>query len=222
MQDPCILIPSYNEADTIGGIVKTLKDRGLTVYVVDDGSADDTASEAASNGAIVIRHQANKGKGAALKTGFARALSDGFGSILIMDGDDQHDAGDIDNFVKKMESSGADMVIGNRMSDTLNMPRLRINVNKLMSYIISKICGQYIPDTQCGFRLIKAGLLRSIELESSNYDTESELIIKAAKKGFKIASVPVKTVYRNETSKIRPVRDTLRFIVLLLRNMSKQ
>ena len=108
----CILIPSYNEARTIGVITKELKARGLEVYVVDDGSTDETAGIALSQGAVVIAHDKNKGKGASLIEGFDRILKEDFDAILVMDGDGQHATGDVDNFFNKMAETGADIVIG--------------------------------------------------------------------------------------------------------------
>jgi hypothetical protein len=118
-----------------------------------------------------------------------------------------------------MDETVADIVIGNRMFDTSSMPVARKVTNRLMSFIVSKMCGHKMEDTQCGFRLIKRAVLENINLESSNYEIESELLLKAARKGFKIESVPVKTVYAGEQSRINPVVDALRFIVLLIKTM---
>lgn len=217
--DSCILIPSYNEERAIGDIVKKLKDRNFTVYVVDDGSSDATALKAAEAGAVVIKNATNMGKGAAIRAGFDRILSEGrFSSIVIMDGDDQHDIDDIEHLINKARESGADLVLGNRMQDTSRMPIIRIATNRFMSWLLSVMTGRSIPDTQCGFRLIKIGLLKNMTLRSSNYDIDSEIILNAAKAGFKIESTPVKTVYGNEKSKINPFVDTLRFIRLLIFN----
>ncbi len=213
----CILIPSYNESRTIGAITKELKARGLTVYVVDDGSTDRTADIAALQGAVIIAHDKNKGKGASLIEGFDRILKENFDAVLVMDGDGQHAIDDVDSFFNKMAQTGADIVIGNRMLDTASMPLVRKITNKMMSRIISKMCKQTIPDTQCGFKLIKRNVLESIKFEFSNFEIESEILIKAAKNGFKIESVPVKTVYQGETSKIKPIFDTIRFLSFLFR-----
>jgi glycosyltransferase involved in cell wall biosynthesis len=217
----CILIPSYNEARTIGAIAKELKSRGLAVYVVDDGSTDNTAGIAALQGAVTITHDKNKGKGASLIEGFNRVLKEDFDAVLIMDGDGQHATSDVGNFFKKMAETGADIVIGNRMLDTASMPVTRKITNRIMSGIISNMCGQVIPDTQCGFKLIKRNVLESIKFEFSNFEIESEIILKAARKGFKIESVPVKTVYRDETSKIKPIFDTIRFLSFLIKMAGK-
>ena len=217
----CILIPSYNEARTICAITKELKSRGLTVYVVDDGSTDGTGGIAQGQGAVVIAHEKNKGKGASLIEGFDRILKEDFDAVLIMDGDGQHATCDIDNFFNKMAETGADIVVGNRMLDTSSMPVGRLITNRMMSRVISKMCGQFIPDTQCGFKLIKRNVLESIKFEFSNFEIESEILLKAARKGFKIESVPVKTVYRDETSKIKPIFDTIKFLSFLIKMAGK-
>ena len=213
----CVLIPSYNEAKTVGDIVKEIKAQGLDVYVVDDGSSDNTAVIASGAGAVVIKNEKNMGKGASLREGFKYILKGRYDAVILMDGDNQHEAGSIPDFVRQMEGEGADMVIGNRMLDTKAMPFVRLNTNRFMSYMLSKMCGQKIPDTQCGYKLITRKVLEGITLDSSNFEIESELIVKAGRKGFKINSVPIKTIYQDEKSKINPISDTLRFFAFLIR-----
>jgi hypothetical protein len=89
--------------------------------------------------------------------------------------------------------------------------------NRFMSGLISLFCGQNIPDTQCGFRLIKTAVLKAIKLESSDFEIETEVLIRASKKGFKIRSVAIQTIYSNEVSKIQPFKDTIRFVVYIFR-----
>lgn len=217
MKKVCVLIPSYNEARTIGGIIRGLKEHGLPAYVIDDGSTDDTSAISESEGAIVIKHRKNMGKGASLIEGFKHIIEKDYEGVLVMDGDGQHRIEEIDNFLRQMDKSSADIVIGNRMLDTRNMPYIRMRTNRFMSWLISRISGQVIPDSQCGFRLIKREVLEKIRLSSKRYDVESEIIIKAARAGYKIDSVRIKTVYQDERSKVNPILDTIRFIVFLVR-----
>ena len=218
----CVLIPLYNESRTIAGIIEALKKRGLPVYVIDDGSTDDTGVIAKRAGAVVLTHERNKGKGASLREGFRHILKDGYESVIVMDGDGQHHHEDLDNFFRKVGETKADIIIGNRMLDTSKMPVTRFLTNKFMSYLISKLTGQYIPDTQCGFRMIQRHVLERVHLVSSNYETESELLFRAAKKNFRIESVAIRTIYGDETSQIHPVRDTWRFVLLLVRIMRER
>jgi glycosyltransferase involved in cell wall biosynthesis len=217
LRSPCVLIPSFNEARTIGPLVSSLREIGFTVYVVDDGSADDTASIAEAGGAIVLKHRYNKGKGASLREGFGHIVKKGFDSVVAMDGDGQHDPADIEGFIEKMRSTGCDIVIGNRMMDTSSMPLVRILTNRFMSALISVMAGQRVPDSQSGFRLIRCEVLRRVELKSSNYEIESEMIIRSAKAGFRIESAPIRTIYSGEKSRINPVIDALRFVFFVFK-----
>jgi glycosyltransferase involved in cell wall biosynthesis len=212
----CVLIPSYNEARTIGGIVSGLARLGLAAYVVDDGSTDETAGIAQKAGATVLRHDRNKGKGASLAEGFGRILKEGYDSVAVMDGDGQHSLDDIQVLMKRMDETGADIIIGSRMGETSEMPLVRVCANRFMSGVLSRIIGQRIPDSQSGFRLIKRRVLEGVRLDTSNYETESELLIKAGRAGFRIESAPIKTIYQGQKSRINPIIDTIRFIKLLI------
>lgn len=213
----CVIIPTYNEAKAIGALVKEIRQQGLDVLVVDDGSQDDTSGIAKNSGAAVLRNQDNAGKGASLIKGFNYALEKNFDAVITMDGDGQHLPEEIPYFVRLAEYSDGGIFIGNRMARTKNMPALRIVTNKFMSWLISLVSGQNVPDTQCGFRLIKCEVLKKIDLKTAKYETESEIIIKGARSGFKIESVPIKTIYAGEKSQINPIIDTFRFIKFIFR-----
>ena len=116
-----------------------------------------------------------------------------------------------------MRSTGCDIVIGNRMMDTSSMPLVRILTNRFMSALISVMAGQRVPDSQSGFRLIRCEVLRRVELKSSNYEIESEMIIRSAKAGFRIESAPIRTIYSGEKSRINPVIDALRFVFFVFK-----
>jgi len=213
----CVIIPTYNESKAIAGLINQIHKLGLKAIIIDDGSKDDTAKIALEASAEVLRNQVNAGKGASLIKGYAFALAQGFDAVISMDGDGQHSPDDIKAFIQKAESSNCGIVIGNRMAMTREMPVLRIMTNRFMSWIISLMVKQDIPDTQCGFRLMKKELLQKINLITSKYETESEVLIKASRLGFKIESVPVATIYSGQKSQINPFVDTwrfLRFIVL--------
>jgi glycosyltransferase involved in cell wall biosynthesis len=208
----CVIIPTYNESKAIAGLINQISKLGLKVIIIDDGSGDDTAKIALEAGAEVLRNQSNAGKGASLIKGYAFSVSRGFDAVISMDGDGQHSADDIKAFILKAESSDCGIIIGNRMAMTKGMPFLRIATNRFMSKIISAVAKQRIPDTQCGFRLVKKEVLQKMNLSTSKYETESEILIKAARLGFKIESVPVKTIYSGQKSQINPFVDTLRFL----------
>ncbi|MDD5439203.1 MAG: glycosyltransferase family 2 protein [Candidatus Omnitrophica bacterium] len=211
-----IVIPAYNEAATIGTIVKSLKAKGFHILVIDDGSADDTGAIAARHGAEVLAHKKNKGKGASLRQAFRHICEKTrYDYVVVMDGDGQHKVDDVDRFVKEAREEADDIIIGNRMNAAQSMPHVRFYTNKIMSALLSFICKQNIPDTQCGFRLMKRSVIETIPLRTSDYDTESEILIKASRRGFKIGACPIETIYGGETSDIHPIKDTVRFIILI-------
>ena len=214
-----VLIPAHNEAKTIGDLVKTIVALGYDVIVVDDGSVDDTAILAKTQGAQVVSTYKKSGKGNALRLAFVQALGQGYDLVITLDGDGQHAVSDIANFLECYQKSHADIVNGDRMHNPVGMPWLRRMTNRFMSWMISLVCRQKINDTQCGFRLITSKVLKSIELKSNDFEIETEMLIKASKNGFRIASTPIQTIYRNEVSKINPIRDTLRFIRYISREI---
>lgn len=211
------LIPSYCEASHIKEVAIRTREQLDHVLVLDDGSPDETAARAREAGVEVIRHEVNQGKGAAIKTGFRQLLDRGFLYGLILDGDGQHRPEEIPHFLKVANETGAHFLVGNRMSDTRTMPTIRRLTNNLMSWQISSRCGQTIPDTQCGFRMIHRDVMPFLFCESNAYEYETEMLFIAARQGFKIGSVPISTVYGSEQSKIHPLRDTIRFIQLMQR-----
>ncbi len=213
----CVIIPTYNEARAIANLVKEIKKQGIEAVVIDDGSYDNTAQVAEDNGATVLRNLDNEGKGASLIRGFQYAFSKNFDAVITMDGDGQHLPSEIPYFIRLAEYSNSSILIGNRMLKKQDMPLIRVFTNKFMSWFISSLAKQAIPDTQCGFRLIKKEVLNKITLRTSKYETESEIIIKAARLGLKVESVPIKTIYKGEKSQINPFIDTLRFIKFIVK-----
>ena len=159
----------------------------------------------------------NQGKGASLVKGFKYALDNNFDAVITMDADGQHLAQDLPSFIEQASDPDIHIVLGNRMLNVEKMPYLRVITNKFMSWLISIISKQVIPDTQCGFRLIKKEVLKKIELSTSKYETESELLIQASRLGFKIKSIPIRSIYGREKSQINPFIDTLRFIRLIFK-----
>ena len=211
------VIPAYGEEKHIGDVVRRTRQQLDHVLVVDDGSNDQTAARAREAGAEVIVHPQNRGKGEAIKTGLRHWLDRQFTWAFILDADGQHRPEEIDRFVNVALASDAQMFIGNRMNDLSGMPLLRRIVNRCMSKRISRICGQEIPDTQCGFRMLHRQLIPDVLGGANRFDYETEMLIFASRKGYRIESIPITTVYSDEISSIHPIHDTIRFFKLLRR-----
>jgi glycosyltransferase involved in cell wall biosynthesis len=212
------LLPAYNEESNIADVAVCARTFVQGVIVVDDGSHDGTARIASRVGAEVIRHEVNQGKGAALRTGFARALSMDVAAVVTLDGDGQHNPAEIPLLVRCWQETGADIIIGNRMGAVRSMPFYRIFTNRASSTIVSLLCSARINDTQSGFRLISTDVLRTVPTTLCNYEMETELLVKAARTGFRIAETPVSTIYHKAApSKIRPLRDAYKFLRASLR-----
>jgi len=215
----CVIVPAYNEARDIAGVVKSIKELGLSVLVVDDGSVDHTAEIARNSGADILRNEINRGKGASLIAGFHYVLSGDFDAVITMDADGQHSPQDLPYFLQFAQEKNADIIIGNRMTKVKSMPLLRLATNKFMSWLISKIAKQKIPDTQCGFRFIKCSALRKMDLKTTKYEIESEVLIKASRLGLRIDSIPIRTIYQGEKSRINPIFDTVRFFKFIIKEI---
>lgn len=212
------VIPAYNEEKHIGDVVRRTRQQLSDVLVVDDGSQDKTADTARAAGAEVIVHEQNRGKGETIKTGLRHWLDRQFDFVIILDADGQHPPEEIDRFTTAaLSAEEPKLILGTRMNDLSSMPFVRRFVNRWMSNRISAVCGQEIPDTQCGFRMVHRQLIPELFGGAARFDYETEMLIIASRKGFKIASVPISTVYSDEVSSIHPVRDTIRFFKLMRR-----
>jgi glycosyltransferase involved in cell wall biosynthesis len=224
------IIPAYQDEKHIGDIVRRTRERLDHVLVVDDGSSDQTAQRAREAGAEVIAHDENRGKGEAIKTGLAYWLGAANTSpptaggldrevtwVSLLDSDGQHLPEEIDRFLAAAGATQPTFLIGNRMNNLTGMPFIRRVVNRYMSRQISRLCGQEIPDTQCGFRMLNRQLVPELLGGGDRFDYDTEVLIIASRKGYRIESVPITTVYTDQVSKIRPLRDALRFLKLMWR-----
>lgn len=212
------IIPAYSEEKHIGDIIRRARKQLDHVLVVDDGSRDTTARCAREAGAEVIVHSQNRGKGEAIKTGLRHWLDRQFTHVIILDADGQHLPEEIDRFIAAAAQAGdRSFFLGNRMNNLSGMPFVRRVVNRYMSNRISRICRQEIPDTQCGFRMLDRQLIPELLDGGNRFDYETEMLIIASRKGYRIESVSITTVYSDEVSKIHPARDTIRFFKLMRR-----
>ncbi len=218
MTSICAIIPAYHVQHTIGQVVSGVSQfiPQKDIVVIDDGSSDSTADAAKKAGAQVLSNQTNQGKGAALKLGFRYALENNYQAVICLDGDMQHHPHDLGLFLTCYKNSEADLILGNRISDLSTMPWDRRLSNQLTSLIISVLTGQRIRDSQSGYRLIKTEVIQKINLTTNKYQTESELLVKALKRNFKITHVPIQTIYNNQPSHIHRLIDTWRFVKIVV------
>ena len=215
-----VLIPAYNAASSLLALINATRvhmEPG-TIIVVDDGSTDTTSQVAREARATVLSHPTNRGKGAALRTGFRYFLdATSCDSVITMDADLQHDPADGPAFVAAWKSGSADIILGSRRRLGSGMPLHRILSNTITSALVSARTGIMISDSQTGYRLIGRNVLTSVEFESDGYEAETEYLIKAARRGFRIASVPISTIYAGAPSHMTHWKTTMQFLHVLLR-----
>lgn len=211
--DVLVVIPAWNEAPTIGKVVAAVRAQPepLPVLVVDDGSTDGTAEVARAAGAEVISHATNLRKGAALMTGFRHALAHGYGAVITMDADGQHDPADLGNLLAAYRADAGDLIIGERSFPEMPFPRYI--TTPFGARILSWALGHRVTDNQSGYRVLTRRLMEQMRLTSTGYEMEVEMIWEALRLGMRLAWVPVRTIYYPERKKgFDPLRDTLRFL----------
>jgi glycosyltransferase involved in cell wall biosynthesis len=214
-----VLIPALNAARTLTDVVVEARRRLEPVIVIDDGSTDGTGDAARAAGATVLRHEKNRGKGGALKTGFAWALEHGFDGVITLDADGQHLASEIPKFLAERAAGGADLIIGGRSHLFGGMLPRRRMANRFSAASIAFASGTPITDSQSGFRFYSANLLRNLALRTDGFDLESEVIVRAGRRGYRIVTIPIELGFVNgiSTSHYKPLKDTLRIAWTVLR-----
>lgn len=208
------VIPAYNEAKRLHPVIDGLRQIGLPVLVVDDGSSDRTLNVAQAAGAMVLS-QKNLGKGAALIAGCQWACDRAYDRVLLIDGDGQHDPGEA-GALMAAGARGVGMVIGKRTRQIHRQPLHRRLCNRLSSLLVTFLAGRRIVDSQSGYRLLNPRMLLSLPLTGRRYDLETELCILAARSGVRVAEVPIHAIYNDKRSGLHPVFDTLRFFRALV------
>ena len=217
-----ILIPAYNEEKNIQKVIKNCLPFKTDLVIINDGSTDKTLEKINSfkNKVIILSHHKNQGKGKALQTGFDYALKNNYKGVITIDGDDQHETKEIAYFLKEIEKSNADLIIGSRFHNKKDMPFIRLATNLSTSWIISKIVGRRIEDVQSGFRYLSKKAIKNIKLETNSFDTEPEIALKAGLLNYKIKNIPIKTIYHDEAeSQINDFFDTIKFLRLVFRGL---
>jgi len=213
------LIPALNAEESIAAVIRDCKAVNEDVVVVDDGSEDRTAEIARAAGAQVVSHPVNRGKGAALKTGFAYAIEHGFDAVITLDADGQHLPREIPKFLAAYAETGADLIIGGRAHLFGEMLPRRRFANRFSARCIAYAAKTNVTDSQSGFRLYSTRLLGAIRLRSDGFDMESEVIVQAGCRGFKVITIPIDLgfVDGQSTSHYKPLGDTLRIAWTVIR-----
>jgi len=217
----CVLIPAYNAQDTIGPVLEKVQSLGFDTIVVDDGSTDQTKSVGLKYSISLLEHSKNLGKGLALRTGFQYAIEKGYELVITLDADGQHDPMEIPNLLKVYERVKPDILIASRFGEFDRMPLLRRFWNRLGARAVSRLCHSDITDSQSGFRLIRVEVLKAVDLTTTGFEMEMELLIKACKKGFSVLSFPIITprIDGTPSSHFRPVVDTWLVCKVFLRGL---
>ncbi len=210
MSSIAAVIPAYEAAASIGDVVCRTRRLVPDVLVVDDGSSDATAAVARDAGAEVASFSENRGKGAALRLAFERLFGAGLEAIVTLDADGQHLPEEIPRLLEHQDT--ADLVVGSRVHLFAEMSRLRRTSNRLSSSVISLLAGKRLGDVQSGFRLYHRRLIDATGFPESRFDAESAVVVRAARRGLRIVSVPVRLGFADgrTTSHYRPLVDSLR------------
>jgi glycosyltransferase involved in cell wall biosynthesis len=214
-----VVIPAYQAERTAPAVLRETRETvpGAAIYLVDDGSVDRTREAAAAvRGVEVIRHEANRGKGAALANGTARALDDGARLIVTLDADGQHPPSYIPALLEPLTHGTADVTLGAR-ERAAPMPPQRRCSNWLSALLASRIGGQPVSDAQTGFRAFTRAVALAIRPAETGYDYEAAFLLDALARGFRIRSVRVPTIYDGAESHFRHWRDTWRQVRVFAR-----
>jgi hypothetical protein len=202
-----VVIPAYNEAGAIALVVSGAR-RHAPVIVVDDGSTDDSAGEAARAGAEVIRHARRRGKAAALRTGFAAARARGAAVVVTLDGDGQHEPDDVPALLDAVRETPDQLVVGNRLGATERFARSRLNAMEVAAFFVEWVTALGVRDTQSGFRAYPVALLDDVGGCREGFVFETEVLVAAARRGWSVREVAVSSIpFARRESRFRPVRD---------------
>jgi len=206
------VIPAYNEANTVRGVAERALAQLQRVIVVDDGSTDDTAAALEGLPVTLIRNPHNLGKAASLWRGMALALAEEAGAVLTLDADGQHRPEDIPRLLEAHRADPGALVVGARLHQGAIIPAERYYANRFANFWIAWAAGQRVQDSQSGFRVYPASLLRALPPRvgrAAGFVFESEVLIEAGRRGTRLAWVPIPAIYepRARPSHFRPVAD---------------
>lgn len=218
--DVAVVIPAYEAEATIGAVVADVRRHLGRVWVVDDGSRDATAERAAAAGAEVLRHPANAGKGAALLSGLRALAAAGVARAVTLDADGQHLGDEIPALLAASDGAPGAIIVGVRQKAGHTIARANRFGNWVADGLLHLIAGRPLPDTQCGFRVYPVEPTLALGAEGRRFEFETEILLRAARRGVPIVGVPVRVHYppvAERVSHFRPWVDTLRIIGIVVR-----
>lgn len=208
-----LIIPAYNEEEALPLVIEEYSDKVDEIIVVDDGSTDKTFEVAKKYGIKLYKHETNKGKVAALRTGVEHATGE---IIIFTDADYTYPASHVPEFISEIEN-GADLVLGSRfMESTINMPSLNRIGNRIFSLVTAYISCVNITDGQTGYRAFKKEMFNKLDVDAKSLEFETKMTVRAAKFGYNIVEIPIKYRERIGKSKLRPIRDGFKMLLALL------
>lgn len=214
-------IPAFNEEKNIGSIVAQLKKKYEHLIVCDDGSTDATTIIASSLGAYVIKHEKNLGYGSAIKSIFNEAKKIDADVLITFDADGQHQISEIDSVLQPISENKADIVIGSRfLGKTKNLPKYRKFGIKTITELTNVMTGSKITDSQSGFRAYSRKVLKEISPTESGMGVSTEILIKASKKQFRIAEVPITISYEDNKHSQEPILHGSSVIISTIKHMA--
>ena len=193
------VLPAYNEATRLEGVIGSVKKHVDTVIVVDDGSSDETSLVAIRCGATVVHHRENCGAGAATMTGIDAARKLGADTLITLDADGQHDPKDIPALIQPILDDHADIVFADRFGQRNPIPLIRRIFNGIGNIVTFAATGKWMADSQCGFKAFGPKALEQIDLKMSGFEFCTEIVREAVVYKWRIAEVPTKVLYSEYT-----------------------
>lgn len=197
----CVIIPAYNEGRVIASVIKKARaifsksPYEIDMVVVNDGSGDNTSSQAEHSGAIVINHILNSGAGSATATGLSYAHQKGYQMAVTMDADGQHLPNDVLRGIEIMQESKTDLLIGSRLIDNRGMSKLKVFGNWGLSFVTLVLFGVKSTDSQSGLRIFSKKALEKLRWKTAGYEFASEMLWRARQAGLIIDEYPIQAIY---------------------------
>ena len=216
-----VAVPAYNEGKYIGTVVLKTRQYADEVIVLDDGSTDDTSEIARLAGATVIRHEENKGKGAAIRSILAEVKRKDHDVLVLIDADFQHEPEEIPLLIEPIWR-GSDLVIGSRELQRSNIPLYRRIGQKVLLYSTHILSGKRLSDSECGFRALSPRAVTELKLSQGGFAIEAEMIAAAAEKGLKVTQVPISAIYTKDGSTLNPIRHGFGVLAQILAMISQR